>query len=236
MNAPMGAMARVTTRETVPLLPTSKVTVTECPTRTDPTSTTVLETARRAIPVTAVPETGSPSDPWSVEMVILEGYEPATGGSNRTEKVTDCCRREHGADSGQAAHDVGSTGAPVPGQGFGVVHELLMVMVEGLPARSGQDRAEGQGLGRHQEPGRGAVARERDRPGAGAGRDREGGDYRSGAGRCEGDPHGDGRPRREVGPEAGLADAERRRSDGRGARGGYHRRTGGGPGRHRRGR
>ena len=72
-NAPTGAMARVITRATVPLLPTSKVTVTDLPTGTVPASTTGLLTARCATPVTALPDTGNTADPWSLAIRIRDG-------------------------------------------------------------------------------------------------------------------------------------------------------------------
>src|ERR1700722_11135052 len=89
-NAPLGAMARVMMRATVPLLPTSKVTCTDFPTGTDPASTETLVTVRCSTPVRALPLTGAVTEPWFVETRSVEGYVPALPGLKATDAVTDC--------------------------------------------------------------------------------------------------------------------------------------------------
>ena len=194
----------------MPLLPTPKVTCTVPPTGTDPALTEALVAARCSTPVTALPLTGTITEPWLVETRSAEEYEPAIPGLKSTDAVTDCWGSSTVPTWGRPDTAYGPSGRSIPVTRLGLVPRVAQADGQGLASSAGLHRAEGKWLRRQRESRSRPVARDRDRLHSCAGWDRQGGDHRPGAVGSEGDRKGHGRSRCEIRPSHRLPDGEDR--------------------------
>src|SRR4051794_12628081 len=89
LNAPTGGAAFVSVSAMLPVLAMSNVCVAVCPTGTDPNATGLGVMVRCGEPVTAVPVTGTVTDPALLVTMNVLLWLPAAVGVYRTDTETD---------------------------------------------------------------------------------------------------------------------------------------------------